>query len=178
MTGTFELCDAARERGVDAAVVPTGQTGIAIADWGIAVDRVVSDFAAGAVEQMIHEEGDRDLLLVEGQGALAHPAYSGVTLSILHGAQPDGLVLCHEAGRDRVHGYESFAIPPVETVVSLYEDFARPVHETEVAAGALNTSHLGDDEARRAIEEYAGAIDAPATDPVRFDADGIIEALV
>ncbi|MFW6449123.1 MAG: DUF1611 domain-containing protein, partial [Halobacteriota archaeon] len=91
MTTTMELVEALRERGVDAGAVPTGQTGIMIEGWGIAVDRVISDFAAGAVERMIRRAAeDHDLLVVEGQGSITHPAYSGVTCSILHGAMPDG----------------------------------------------------------------------------------------
>ncbi len=179
MTTSYALRDAARERGVDAEVVPTGQTGILIDGEGIAVDRVISDFAAGAVERMVRERGDHDLLIVEGQGALGHPAYSGVTLSLLHGAQPDGLVLCHEAGRDRVHSYESFAIPPVAEYANLYEDLSTPVRDTEVVAGCLNTRSIGeDDAAATAIEEYASKLGVPATDPVRFEADAVLDAVL
>ena len=179
MTTTMELARAARERGIDAAVVPTGQTGILIEGWGIAVDRVISDFAAGAVERMILREADRDLLLVEGQGSIVHPAYSGVTTSILHGAMPDALVLCHVAGREAIHGYEDTGIPDPETYVDLYESLAAPVHEAEVAAGALATHGIGEvGEARDAIEGFGDAIDAPATDPVRFDADVLVEGIM
>ncbi|WP_226010661.1 DUF1611 domain-containing protein [Halomicrobium salinisoli] len=177
MTTSFELRDAARERGIDAAVVPTGQTGIAIADRGIAIDRVIADFAAGAVEGLVEEQGDRDLLIVEGQGALVHPAYSGVTTSILHGAQPDALVLCHVAGREVVHGYESFPLPAVERYADLYERMASPVSGADVVAGALNTRRLDESGARDAVAEYGDALGVPATDPVRFDADEILEAL-
>jgi uncharacterized NAD-dependent epimerase/dehydratase family protein len=178
MTTTMELERAALEAGVDAAVVPTGQTGIMIEGWGHPVDRVVSDFAAGAVEEMILEVGDEhDLVIVEGQGSIVHPAYSAVTLAILHGAMPDALVLCHEAGRDTVHGYEQ-ALPPTERYVDLYEEIAAPVAETTLTAGALNTAGITEEnEAREAIDEFAEAIDAPATDPVRFDAAPILEAL-
>ena len=178
MTASFELRDAARERGLDAAVVPTGQTGIMIADWGIAIDRVVSDFAAGAVERLVQQEGDRDVLFVEGQGALAHPAYSGVTLSILHGAQPDSLVMTHVAGRDAVHGYPDYPLVPVEQYADLYERVARPVHTTSVDAAMLNTQSLADDGARKAVDAYSDALGVPATDPVRFDADDVLDAVL
>jgi len=179
MTATMELVAAARERGVDAAAVPTGQTGIMIAGWGIAVDRVVADFAAGAVERMVVDAAaEHDLLVVEGQGSIAHPAYSGVTCSILHGAMADGLVLCHAAGREAVHGYESFSLPGPADYVDRYESLAAPVREAEVVAGALNTADLdGDDAAREAVAAFGDAIGAPATDPVRFDADELLEAL-
>ncbi|MFB6301316.1 MAG: DUF1611 domain-containing protein [Haloferacaceae archaeon] len=178
MTTSVELVRAAREAGVDAAMVPTGQTGILLEGWGVPVDRVVSDFVAGAVEGMIVEKGaDHDLLVVEGQGSIVHPAYSGVTCGILHGAMPDRLVLCHVAGREAVHGYEQFPLPPAERYVDLYESLAAPVHGTEVVAGALNTADLGGAAARDAIDAYADALDAPATDPVRFDAAEVLDAV-
>ena len=195
MTVSYELVAAARAAGIDAAVIPTGQTGITIEGWGTPVDAAVSDFTAGAVEGMIVEKGaDHDLLVVEGQGSIIHPAYSAVTCGILHGAMADSLVLCHAAGRERVHGYEAWELPPIPTYRSLYENLAAPVHESEVVAGALNTSHVGDDTgaddgdggdggggsdeaARRAVEEYEEALGAPASDPVRFDAEPILEAI-
>ena len=178
MTTSAELVATARERGIDAALIPTGQTGVLIEDWGTVVDRVPSDFVAGAVERLVHERGDdHDLLVVEGQGSIIHPAYSAVTCGILHGAMPDALVCCHEAGREAIHGYDSFEIPPLPEVVSLYENLAAPVADTTVTAGALNTSGLDDAEANQAIIEYATAIDAPATDPVRFGAGELLDAL-
>jgi uncharacterized NAD-dependent epimerase/dehydratase family protein len=180
MTVALELLAAARHRGVDAGFVPTGQTGIMIAGWGNPIDRVVSDFTAGAVEEMLVEVGDEyDVLFVEGQGSIVHPAYSAVTCGILHGAMPDAMVLCHSAGREAIHGYESFDLPPIDEYVDLYEGLAAPVHQSDVVAGALNTSAIEDDEAARAaVEEYADALAAPATDPVRFDADAVLDAVL
>ncbi|MFB6074696.1 MAG: DUF1611 domain-containing protein [Haloarculaceae archaeon] len=178
MTTAFEVRDAARNRGVDAAVVPTGQTGIAIAGRGIAVDAVIADFAAGAVERMVRAAGEHDLLIVEGQGALAHPAYSGVTTSILHGAMPDALVLCHSAGRNAVNEYERFPIAPPDEYAALYERVARPVHEAPVVAGSLNTSGFERECAREAVDGFGRALDAPATDPVRYGADEILPAVL
>ena len=180
MTASMELVDAARERGVDAAVVPTGQTGIMIEGWGIAVDRVVSDFTAGAVERMVRRAADEhDLLVVEGQGSIVHPAYSAVTCGILHGTMADSLVLCHNAGQEAIHGYESFALPPLAEYVDLYERLAAPVHESEVVAGMLNTKDVdGDEAAREAVDDYADALGVPATDPVRFDAGEVLGAIL
>ncbi|WP_435333735.1 DUF1611 domain-containing protein [Haloarchaeobius sp. TZWWS8] len=180
MTTTMELCEAAREAGHDAAVIPTGQTGIMIEGWGNPIDRVVSDFTAGAVEEMILEIGDdHDYLFVEGQGSIVHPAYSAVTCGILHGAQPDKLVLCHVAGREEVHGYEDYPLQPLPTYVDLYESLAAPVHEAEVVAGALNTMHVDDDAtAREAVEDYAEELGVPAADVVRFDPEEVLEALL
>jgi len=178
MTTTWSLLEAARERGWDAAAVPTGQTGVMVEGNGIVVDRTISDFTAGAVERMIEERADHDYLFVEGQGSITHPAYSGVTLSILHGSMPDSLVLCHEAGREAIRKYESFPIPHPAEYVDFYERLAAPLHETDVVAGALNTRFVeGDDQAREAVEKYGTAIDAPATDPVRFDADEVLNTL-
>ena len=179
LTVSYELVGAAREAGIDAAVIPTGQTGIMIEGWGNPIDRVVSDFTAGAVEEMIAEKGNEyDLLVVEGQGSITHPAYSAVTCGILHGAMADSLVLCHAAGRERIHGYGDWEVAPIPTYVSLYEELAAPVYESEVVAGALNTSHLPESEAETAVETYGEALGVPASDPVRFGAEAILEEIV
>ncbi|ELZ83223.1 hypothetical protein C453_14496 [Haloferax elongans ATCC BAA-1513] len=177
MTATLELVEAAREQGIDASFIPTGQTGIMIAGWGNPVDRVVSDFTAGSVEEMILEKGDEyDVLFVEGQGSITHPAYSAVTCGILHGAMADKLILCHESSRDAIHGYEDFALPELSEYISLYENLAAPVHETEVVGGALNTSKVEtDEEAAAAVEAFADELGAPAVDPVRFDTAAFID---
>ena len=179
MTASLEIVAAARERGIDAAFVPTGQTGIMIAGWGNPIDRVVSDFTAGAVEEMLHEAGDdHDLLVVEGQGSIVHPAYSAVTCGILHGSMADGLVLCHAAGREVVHGYESFDLPPLVDYVDLYEGLAAPVHETGVVAGALNTKNVADDAAAaEAVADFADEVGVPAADPVRDGAERIVDGI-
>ncbi|GAB3667407.1 DUF1611 domain-containing protein [Halopiger thermotolerans] len=180
MTTTMELARNARDAGYDAAVIPTGQTGIMIEGWGNPIDRVISDFTAGAVEEMILEKGDEhDYLFVEGQGSIVHPAYSAVTCGILHGAMPDKLVLCHNAGQEAIHGYESFDLPAISTYVDLYEGLAAPVSDAEIAAGAINTSDIEDDDAAEdAVAEYADELDAPATDVIRFDTDAVLEALL
>ncbi|MFA9516551.1 DUF1611 domain-containing protein [Halopenitus sp. H-Gu1] len=180
MTTTMEIVEVARERGIDAAVVPTGQTGILIEGWGNPIDRVVADFAAGAVEEMVMERGDEhDLLVVEGQGSIVHPAYSPVTCGILHGAMPDALVLCDEAGRDVIHGYERFELPPIDEYVDLYESLGSAVHDCSIVAGALNTRTIEDDDrARKAVSALGDDLHAPTTDPVRFGADPIVEAIV
>jgi uncharacterized NAD-dependent epimerase/dehydratase family protein len=179
MTTSMELVGAARDRGIDAAMVPTGQTGIMIEGWGTPIDRVVSDFVAGAAEDLVvRGAADHDLLVVEGQGSIVHPAYSAVTCGLLHGTMPDRLVLCHVAGREAVHGYEEYALPPVESCVDRYESLAAPVNETRVVAGSLNTAALdGDVAAREAVDAYADAVGAPATDPIRFDAAEVVGSL-
>ena len=178
MTGSFELRNAARERGLDAAVVPTGQTGIMISGWGIAIDRVISDFAAGATERLVKEAGNNDVVFVEGQGALVHPAYSGVTTAILHGSQPDSMVLCHVAGREEFGGYPDFPLPALPEYVDLYEDMAAPISSATVDAGMINTHGMAESDAEAAVTEYSDAIGVPATDPVRYSADDILDAVL
>lgn len=179
MTVSMELNKVAREAGLDAAVVPTGQTGIMIEDWGNPIDRVVSDFTAGAVEEMILKKGnDHDYLFVEGQGSIVHPAYSAVTCGILHGSMPDKLVLCHEAQKDAIHGYDSFSLPSIQTYVELYEGLAEPICPSQVQAGAINTYGLSENEAREAVDEYEEILGLPATDVIRYDANEILEALI
>ena len=178
MTATRELYEAAREAGMDAAFAATGQTGILIEGSGIPVDRVVSDFAAGATERLVVEAGaEHDYVFVEGQASLVHPAYSGVTASIVHGARPDHLVLCHEAGRDAIHGYDQ-ALPSVRSFPERYETFAAPVCDASVTGGMLNTRSVdADSDARDEIAAFSEEIGAPADDPVRFGPDSVLEAI-
>ena len=119
MTVSLELDRAARERGLASQFVPTGQTGIAIAGWGIAVDAVVSDFIAGATERLVvegYERGGTDVLFVEGQGSIVHPAYSGVTMGLIHGSAPHLYVLCHLAGTTEIEGYPGHPLPSLAGV--------------------------------------------------------------
>ena len=181
MTVSLELDRAARERGLESVFVPTGQTGIAIAGWGISVDAVVADFLAGATERLVLEGVERggELLWVEGQGSLIHPAYSGVTLGLVHGAAPHAFVLCHMAGITEVEGYPGHPIPSLRELVELHERISLPARKARVACVALNTSGLGDDEqAREAIARAADETGLPADDPVRFGADLLLDAVL
>jgi uncharacterized NAD-dependent epimerase/dehydratase family protein len=180
MTVSLELEREARSRGLAAEFVPTGQTGIAIAGWGIAVDAVVSDFLAGAAEQLVvegHERGG-ELLLVEGQGSLIHPAYSGVTLGLVHGCAPHAFVLCHLAGQTEVEGYPGHPILPLPELVELHERIALPARRARVAAIALNTRELDDEAARGAIVAAEGETGLVADDPVRFGPARLLDAVL
>jgi uncharacterized NAD-dependent epimerase/dehydratase family protein len=182
MTVALELDLEARRRGIASVFVPTGQTGMAIAGWGIAVDAVISDFVAGAAEQLIVEGARRggELLWVEGQGSITHPAYSGVTLGLLHGSVPHLLVLCHEAGRDAIDSPvgQGFAIPPLVELVDLYERVAAPVRPAKVACVALNTRGLSEPDARAAIAVAGTETGLVADDPVRFGAGRLLDAVL
>jgi uncharacterized NAD-dependent epimerase/dehydratase family protein len=179
MTVCLELDRLARERGLASVFVPTGQTGIAIAGWGISVDAVVSDFVAGAAERLVVEGAAQgDLLWVEGQGSLLHPAYSGVTLGLLHGSAPHLYLLCHLVGPTEIEGYPGNAIPPLAELVELHERIALPARPAKVAAIALNTRLLGEDGAREAVAAAEAETGLPADDPVRFGPAKLLDAVL
>ena len=180
MTVSLELDAESTRRGLRSAFVPTGQTGIAIAGWGISVDAVVSDFVAGAAEQLVLGGIERggELLWVEGQGSLLHPAYSGVTLGLLHGSAPHALVLCHKAGQRYVDDDELFPIPPLSEIVELHERMALIPRRAKVVAIALNTSDLDDVAAQAAVAEAEAETGLPAGDPVRFGVAGIADSVL
>jgi uncharacterized NAD-dependent epimerase/dehydratase family protein len=178
-TVAVELDRAARARGLRSVFVPTGQTGIMIAGWGIAVDAVVSDFLAGAAERLVVEGASRgDLLFVEGQGSIVHPQFSGVTLGLYHGAAPHALVLVHRAGDTEIEGVPGHPIPPLGELVELYERLALPVRPAAVAAIALNTGRLDEEAARTAVATVAEETGLPTDDPVRFGPDGLLDAVL
>jgi D-glutamate N-acetyltransferase len=180
-TVAVELDLEARNRGLDSVFVPTGQTGIAIAGWGIAVDAVVSDFLAGAAEWLVVEGARRGgtLLFVEGQGSLVHPLYSGVTLGLVHGSVPHVFVLCHAAGATEIEGSPGHPIPPLTELVELHERISLPARKAKVACIAVNTSAIASDEdARAAIAEVVEETGLPADDPVRFGAQHLLDALL
>jgi uncharacterized NAD-dependent epimerase/dehydratase family protein len=160
MTVALELDREARRRGLASAFVPTGQTGIAIAGWGISVDAVVADFIAGAAEQLVLEgvrRGGSDVVFVEGQGSLLHPAYSGVTMGLIHGSAPHAYVLCHKAGDRFVDEDERYPMPPLSRLAALHEDISLIARPARVAAVALNTRDLDEAEARRAAPKRTGS---------------------
>jgi uncharacterized NAD-dependent epimerase/dehydratase family protein len=179
-TVSLELDLEARRRGLRSVFVPTGQTGIAIAGWGIAVDAVVSDFLAGAAERLVVEGHRRggELLFVEGQGSLVHPAYSGVTLGLIHGSAPHIFVLCHRAHSTEVEGYPGYPLPSLRELVDLHERIALTLRPARVACIALNTAHLDEEPARTAIAEAAAETQLPADDPVRFGAGRLLDAVI
>jgi len=178
-TMALELDLEARRRGLASVFVPTGQTGIAIAGWGIAVDAVVADFLAGAGERLVVEGARRgDVLWVEGQGAICHPLYSGVTLGLLHGCAPHALVLCHRPGTTEIEGCPGHPIPPLPELVAIYEAVSLPARRARVVAIALNTSGLDEAEARAAAAGVEAETGLTADDPVRFGAGALLDAVL
>jgi uncharacterized NAD-dependent epimerase/dehydratase family protein len=178
MTVAVELDREARRRGLSSGFAATGQTGIMISGEGIPADRFISDFLAGGVEALVLDFASRyDWAFVEGQGSLIHPAYSAVTLGLLHGAAPDLLILCHEAGRAHIRGYD-VAIPPLSIVRQMYETAAAWLKPAPVVAVALNTRLLDEASARRALDDAERETGLPAADPVRFGAGPLLDALL
>ena len=174
MTVALELRRAAREAGLSTAFVPTGQTGIMIEGWGVSVDRVISDFINGTAEWLVAQAEDMgDWIFVEGQGSIDHPAYSAVTLGLVHGTTPHAMVLVHQPGRTGHFGWEKVtgALAPtlsLEDNIRLYESVANAVAPSRVAAIALNTSLLSEAEARDEIARVAAETGLPTDDPYRF----------
>jgi uncharacterized NAD-dependent epimerase/dehydratase family protein len=178
MTVSLELVAAAKAAGKNARFVPTGQTGVLVAGWGISVDRVISDFAAGAAEQLVlyaaHEGAD--LIVVEGQGAINHPAYAAVTLALMTGAAPDALVLVFDPRRQRIDPYPTPTLPYAESI-ALHERVLAAIKPAKVIGIALNTHGMSDQEARAEIERAREQTGLPADDVVRFGSQGFYAAI-
>jgi uncharacterized NAD-dependent epimerase/dehydratase family protein len=181
MTAQLQLTRQLNAAGLRTRFVATGQTGIMIEGWGIAVDAVVADFIAGAAERLVLQGAkDADVILVEGQGSINHPGYSAVTLGLLHGACPDALILCHQSSREYIGDYREAAwlrIPPLSEYIRLYETIGSAVHPTKVIGISLNTYDMTDQQARAACEAAARETGLPATDPVRFDPKPLLDAV-
>jgi uncharacterized NAD-dependent epimerase/dehydratase family protein len=181
MTAGLEILRVAQARGVRAEFVATGQIGIVVSGRGVPLDAIRLDFASGAIEREVLAVRDADLIVIEGQGSLIHPA-SSANLPLLRGSCPTHLVLCHRAGQETLRRIPEISIPPLKGYIRLYEDvaeacgtFARP----KTVAVALNTAHMDcDDSARLACEVVSDETGLPCTDPVRFGAGALVDALV
>ncbi len=165
-------------RGRAATFRATGQTGILIAGRGIAVDAVISDFLAGVVEDLAPANDDRHWDLIEGQGSLFHPGYAGVTLGLVHGAQAEALVLCHESGRQHPVDAEHLSLPDLGTCIERYELAARLTCPAARVVGiAVNTSGLAETAAMAEIRAAARQTGLPTCDPVRTGVSELVDAL-
>ena len=181
MTAAVEIVRALEARGGRAAFVATGQTGMCVAGGGVAVDAVPCDFVAGFTEELVLDAArGADHVVVEGQGSLYHPAYSGVALGLLHGACPAALVLCHRAGRTHLRltaAPDAFPVPPLAALVAAHEEASRWVRPAAVVGVALDTHGLDDAAARAACAAAARETGLPVSDPVRFGAGPLADAL-
>jgi uncharacterized NAD-dependent epimerase/dehydratase family protein len=162
------LARAFKARGVCADFRATGQTGILIAGGGMPIDAVVADFVAGAAEMLSPPAAPDHWDVVEGQGSIFHPSYAGVSLGLLHGTQPDVIVLCHEVGRERVLGLEDYPTPSLEEAIELHLQLARRTNPAVRCAGvSLNTSRYGATEAQAVLAALARPLHLPVADPLR-----------
>jgi uncharacterized NAD-dependent epimerase/dehydratase family protein len=178
MYASLALTAALRARGLRADFRATGQTGILIAGEGVPVDAVVADFISGAIEQLAPARHDGGWDVIEGQGSLFHPSFAGVSMGLLHGAQPEAIVLCHRPGRDHMRGIPGRALPDLAECLERNLEAARLTSPDVRAAGiCLNTSGMEADEARRLCDRVADRLDLPTTDPIAFGVDPIIEFL-
>jgi len=155
-------------RGVNCTFRATGQTGIMIAGEGIPIDAVVADFISGAAEVLSPDNDADHWDVIEGQGSLLHPSYAGVSLGLLHGSQPDAILLCHDAGRDELLGLEGyFPLPPMQEVIDITLQAARTTNPEVVCAGiSVNTSSMSDAERQDYLTELNAQSGLPCVDPV------------
>lgn len=157
-----------KARGIDADFRATGQTGILISGAGIPIDAVVSDFVAGAAELLSPDAAPDHWDVIEGQGSVFHPSYAGVSLGLLHGSQPDVIVLCHEAGREHIVGLEGYRTPSLRDAIEVTERLARITNSNVRCAGvSLNTSKLAEPAAREMLREISASLRLPVADPMR-----------
>ena len=166
------IAGALRKRGMDADFRATGQTGIMIAGGGIPMDAVIADFAAGAAEMLTPDAPDDHWDVIEGQGSILHPVFSGVSLSLLHGSQPDVFVVCHDPTRERLLGDEAFLVPRVDEIIELTLRLGRRTNPAiRVGGVSFNTAALREDEAREVIAQESARLGLPVADPMRGGPD-------
>lgn len=177
MTVTIEIDRALQARGLNSRFLATGQSGIMVSGYGLPIDRFVADFIAGGAETLVMENLDRDYLLIEGQGSLYHPLFSGVTLGLLHGCAPDFLILCYTPTR-KFLVHTDHPIAAVEDAIDVYESAARLIHPCKIIGLGLNSAGMSDEEAASEIERAESATGLPATDVIRFGAQKLADAIV
>jgi len=178
MVASVELARALQRAGVDAKFVATGQTGIMIEGDGCAVDGVVSDFLSGACEKLVLQNQHHDIMVIEGQGSLSHPKYSAVTLGLLHGCVPHGMILCYEAGRRFVHGMDNVPLTSLDTLRQLYESMAQLMGPAEVIGVAMNSRTLTPEEADAERDRVRDLLQLPVCDVFRHGCDDLVQAVL
>ncbi|WP_448663357.1 N-acetyltransferase DgcN [Sphingomonas sp. CJ20] len=179
MYTTLALTQRLRQRGIPADFRATGQTGILIAGAGVPVDAVVADFISGAIEQLAPARTDDGWDLIEGQGSLFHPSFAGVSTGLLHGAQPEALVLCHDPAREHMRGIPGRALPGLAECLALNLHMARLTSPAVRAVGVcLNTSTLDAAAARALFDSIEDELNLPCTDPIAFGVDPILDELL
>ena len=178
MVVSLEVALALNRRGVDAKFIATGQTGILIEGDGCPVDRVISDFVAGAAEKLVLANQHHEVILIEGQGSLFHPRYSCVTLGLLHGTMPDGLILCYQMGRTMVSGMEPLPLASLERVRDYYEETASIMHPCRAIGVAINGHGYSDDEVAAERDRVRDRMGLPVCDVLRHGSDEMVDAVL
>ena len=179
MYTSLSLKNAMDARGMSSTFRATGQCGILISGSGVAIDCVVSDFISGAVESISPNADEEHWDIIEGQGSLSHPAFAGVSLGLLHGAQADAIVVCHAMGRDHMRGLKDYALPSIEETIALNEAAARLTNsQAKVIGVSINTSSLDADEAIKQCAAISERIGLPVVDPCRHDIGVMLDGLV
>jgi len=178
MLASVEIALGLKARGYDAKFVATGQTGIMIEGDGCPVDCVVSDFVNGAAEKLVLANQHHDILVVEGQGAISHPRYSSVTLGLLHGCVPHGMIMVYEAGRTTVHGMSHIPLTPLPKLVEAYEMLASLAMRSRVIGVAINSRLLSADEAEKERERVRRELGVPACDVIRHGPGDLVDAVL
>ncbi|SAL84073.1 hypothetical protein AWB67_06582 [Caballeronia terrestris] len=177
-TSAIEITEAAMRKGFNAGFVATGQSGIYISGTGVAVDAVPADFIAGVTEAMVLESAtEHDWIIVEGQGSISHPAYSGVTLGLLHGAMPEALVLCHEAELEHHKGWPNAPLRPLNELVAVYEQLASYLRPAKVVGVSVHCGQLSREQAAEVVARIERETGLPTTDVIHFGADKLVDAL-
>lgn len=177
MSAAKELELGLQSRGRGARFLATGQTGMMIGGHGAVVDAVVSDFINGAVERLVVDHQENDYLVIEGQGSIVHPAYSAVSLGLLHGARPQALVLCHELGREHLKSAPHVAVRPLEELIRLHEAIGSIRQPCRVVGLALNGSRLSTAASSEQAERLEQETGLPACDVYRDGPDRLVEAI-
>ena len=178
MVTSLELARAMQKKGHDAKFVATGQTGILIEGDGIPIDAVVGDYINGAAEKLVLQNQHHNILIIEGQGSIVHPRYSSVTLGLLHGSMPHGMIMCYEVGREFVHNMPGIRIPPMDEVIRLFEEMASVMFSSKVIGFALNSKNVTKLEAEREREKIKEKYNLPACDVVRDGPEELMEAIL
>lgn len=178
MVTSLELARALKKKGYDAKFAATGQTGILIEGDGIPIDAVVGDYINGAAEKLVLQNQHHDILIIEGQASIVHPRYSSVSLGLLHGTMPHGMIMCYEVGREYVHNMQGIKIPPMESVVRLYEQMSSVMFPAKVIGFALNSKNVSEAEADKERQRIKKQFGLPACDVVRHGSYELLEAIV
>ena len=178
MVATVEIERGLKALGHRAKFLASGQTGIMISGEGVPIDCVVSDFVNGAAEELVKQNDDQDFLLIEGQGSICHPAYSAVTLGLLHGSAPDGLVFCYEAGREMIKGFDDLKITPLKDQMNLFLAAANVRHPCKFIGIAINTRNFTPEQARAEIDRAEAEFELPACDVYRDGANKLVQASI